>query len=216
MIVSKNKNNLNNAQSSLYGLVLAGGHSTRMDVDKSMLDYHGKSQVEHCCDLLSNLCGSVFISNREDQSQLRGHKNFPQIHDIFHNIGPLGGILSAMSVHPDVAWLVLACDLPLVNKKTIELLIRQRDRSKIATAFKSIKDPKLPEPLCAIYETKSQSQLKKFLDRGIHCPRKILISSDVHLIVQDQKSALNNINNQQEYHAVVELINTKKHEQSKE
>lgn len=212
MIVAENKKNSNNARSSLYGLILAGGHSTRMETDKSLLDYHGKSQVEHCYDLLSNLCGSVFISNREDQSQLHGHKNFPQIHDIFHNIGPLGGILSAMSAHPNVAWLVLACDLPLVNKKTIELLIRQRDLLKIATAYKSTTDPQLPEPLCAIYEPKAQSQFKKFLDRGIHCPRKVLINSDVHLIVQDQKSALNNVNNRQEYHTVVDLINTKKYE----
>ena len=41
---------------NLYGLVLAGGLSSRMNKDKSTLDYHGKSQVEYCFDLLSLSC----------------------------------------------------------------------------------------------------------------------------------------------------------------
>lgn len=207
-----NKAKFNSAQSSLYGLVLAGGHSTRMEMDKSLLDYYGKSQTEHCYELLIKNCESVFISNREEQAQLSGHKYLPQIHDTYDSIGPLGGILSAMRVHPQVAWLVLACDLPLVNMETIESLIRQRDRSKIATAYKSAKDPYFPEPLCAIYEPEANVQLKESLDRGINCPRKILINSDVHLIEQDQEFALDNVNDQKEYRAAVDLINSYKHD----
>jgi len=182
----------------LYGLVLAGGKSTRMKKDKSLLEYHGKTQTEHCFDLLSVHCDKVFISNREDQSKLCGHKQHPQIHDTFLNIGPLGGILSAMKAYPDTTWLVMACDLPFVTCKTIETLIKKRNPLKLATAYQSAHND-LPEPLCAIYEPKSLSRLLEFLEDGCTCPRKILINSDIQMIPQDKKTSLDNINNPQEY-----------------
>ena len=197
---------------SLYGLVLAGGLSSRMNKDKSTLNYHGKSQVEYCFDLLSLKCEKVFVSNREEQAQINGHKNLPQIHDTFSNIGPLGGMLTAMTKYPQMSWIVLACDLPFVNQRTIDRLIHQRDTSKIATAYISSKEPYLPEPLCAIYEPKALATLKEFLDRDINCPRKILINSDICLIKQDEKSSLDNINSVQEYQAAVNAINARRDE----
>ena len=197
---------------NLYGLVLAGGLSNRMNRDKSTLEYHGKSQVEYCFNLLSLKCEKVFVSNREQQAQISGHKNLPQIHDTFLNIGPLGGILTAMTKFPKKSWLVLACDLPFVNQKTIDTLIHHREPSKIATAYISSKEPYCPEPLCAIYEASALVTLKKFLDRGISCPRKILINSEVCLIKQDEKFSLDNINNTQEYQAAVNAISARRDE----
>lgn len=193
----------------LYGLVLAGGKSTRMKKDKSLLEYHGKSQIEYCFDLLSQFCERVFVSNREDQAELPGHKHFPQIHDAFFDMGPLDGILSAMTKYPQVAWLVLACDLPFVDKKALTRLIKKQNPSKVATAYRSIHD-NLPEPLCSIYEPGSVSVLLKFLADGCTCPRKILINSDIHLIEPDQEISLENINDPEEYQAVYNAIHKKR------
>ena len=191
---------------SLYGLVLAGGKSTRMKKDKSSLAYHGKKQVAYCFELLSQFCGQVFISNRKDQAHLAAHKKLPQIHDIFVDIGPLGGILSAMTWNPEVAWLVLACDLPFVNEATIKTLIKNRNVSKMATAYRSTHEPHLPEPLCAIYEPKAKFQLLQFLAQGIQCPRAILAHSGAHLIAQNPDFSLDNVNSPQEYQKALDLI----------
>ncbi|OGX28868.1 MAG: hypothetical protein A2705_02395 [Omnitrophica WOR_2 bacterium RIFCSPHIGHO2_01_FULL_52_10] len=190
----------------LYGLVLAGGKSTRMKKDKSLLEYHGKKQVVHCFDLLSRFCEQVFISNRKDQSRLPAHKKLPQIHDVFVDIGPLGGILSAMTYNPEVAWLVLACDLPFVNETTIQTLIKKRNASKMATAYRSAYDPHLPEPLCVIFEPNAMFQLLRFLSQGVQCPRAILLRSDTHLIAQSPGISLDNVNNPQEYRKVLSVI----------
>ncbi len=107
----------------LYGLVLAGGRGVRMKADKSLLRYHDKSQVEYCYDLLLPLCKRVLVSNRSEQADLKEHEGLSQIHDIFPNIGPLGGILSAMTQYPKVSWLVLACDLPFVTERAIKALV---------------------------------------------------------------------------------------------
>ena len=191
---------------TLHGLVLAGGKSTRMKKDKSLLEYHGKKQVLYCFDLLSQFCDQVFISNRKDQSCLTAHKKLPQIHDVFVGIGPLGGILSAMTWKPDAAWLVLACDLPFVNESTIKTLVQKRNFAKMATAYRSAHEPNLPEPLCAIYEPKALVQLLQFLAQGIRCPRAILLRCDTRLIAQNPDISLDNVNNPQEYHKVLSVI----------
>lgn len=206
----KQKNNLSTItrdETPLYGLVLTGGKSTRMQTDKSLLKYHGKTQVEHCFELLRPYCTKVFISNREEQSELSGHKNFPQIHDFVTGIGPLGGILSAMAQHPNTAWFVLACDLPYVNSDVIKTLIEKRNLLKMATAFQSAHDG-LPEPLCTIYEPKSIFQLLQFLTDGHICPRKILLHSDVQIIKPIGAFYLENINDPQEYQKAHNALKT--------
>lgn len=194
---------------SLYGLVLVGGKSTRMKKDKSLLEYHGKKQVLYCFDLLGQFCDQVFISNRKEQSRLAAYRNLPQIHDVFVDIGPLGGILSAMIRHPEVAWLVLACDLPFVRESTIRTLIKKRNFSKRATAYRSTCEPNLPEPLCAIYEPKALFQFLQFLSQGVQCPRAILLRSDTHLIAQNEEASLDNVNSPQEYQAALRSIRHK-------
>lgn len=196
-------------QIPLYGLVLAGGKSTRMRKDKSLLEYHGKKQVVHCFNLLSEVCDQVFVSNREGQAHWVGHKVLPQIHDTFLNIGPLGGVLTAMTQFSDAAWLVLACDLPFVEKGVIEDLLRRRNPFKMATAYQSSREPYLPEPLCAVYEPKAVFRMMQFLAQGIHCPRTILKRSDTHLLSQPHEFALENINTPDEYQKAVDFLHKK-------
>jgi molybdopterin-guanine dinucleotide biosynthesis protein MobB len=193
------------AKIPVFGLVLAGGKSTRMKKDKSRIHYHGQSQIEYCYGLLSKVCQKIFISNRDDQSMMAEHKNLPQIHDVFLNMGPLGGILSAMTAYPRAAWLVLACDLPFVTLKTLEQLISQRNPFKMATAYRSA-DDHWPEPLCAIYEPKGFLLAMKSIACGINCPRKILAQSDVEIILQGDQNVLENVNSPEEYIRAIKRI----------
>ena len=186
----------------IYGLVLTGGKSTRMKKDKAALKFHGKPQAQHVFELLTPYCDKVFISSRKEQAPT--YKKYPQVHDLkkFSGKGPLSGILSAMAKYPQAAWLVLACDLPFVDEKTLEHLLRYRDPKKIATAYRS-RFNDLPEPLCAIWEPKAQKRLLSFRKRGIHCPRKILINSNPRLLKLKNKKALDNINTPEEYKEAV-------------
>jgi molybdopterin-guanine dinucleotide biosynthesis protein A len=177
----------------IYGLVLAGGESRRMGSDKALLVRDGQSQLAHIAALLERLTDRVYVSTRSEQQDESERSRFVQIVDRYENIGPIAGILSALEEHPQADWLVVACDLPNIDEPTLRYLISNRSQKKPFTAFRSSHDD-LPEPLCALYQSGSDSILRQFIDDGIVCPRKILIRSDTKLLKQPDPRSLDNIN----------------------
>lgn len=187
---------LADAKPQLNALVLAGGKSERMGQDKGAMDWHGKEQQYYMADLLKNYTGDVFISCRADQQQ-GIDPAYPTIADTFTGLGPFGAILSAFREHPEKAWLIVACDLPLLDEPSLDWLVANRNSSAVATAFKSPHDG-FPEPLIAIWEPKSYPVLLSFLSEGYSCPRKVLINSDSYIVESPDAAALTNVNTPEE------------------
>jgi molybdopterin-guanine dinucleotide biosynthesis protein A len=177
---------------ALSGLVLAGGKSIRMGFDKSAVNIYGKEQRYYVANMLSSFCDDVYISCREDQKDQLSHQ-YPAITDTFTGLGPFGAILSAFRKNPDRALLVVACDLLLLDVETIGYLIKHRNPSSVATAYKSSHDD-FPEPLITIWEPKSYPLLLAFLAQGYSCPRKVLINSNITLLTAPHSAALTNVN----------------------
>ncbi|MCT4640851.1 MAG: molybdenum cofactor guanylyltransferase [Bacteriovoracaceae bacterium] len=171
----------------LKALILCGGKSLRMMEDKSLINYHGKAQKDYIYDLLDGLCDEVYFSYKNQQSA----DNI--INDKYDYNSPTSGILSAFDKDKNTGWLVVACDLPFLDKETIKDLIEGRDQTKDATAYKSMHN-QFVEPLCAIYEPKILKNFEKYLELGKTCPRKVLINSNVKLLELKNKKALDNAN----------------------
>lgn len=182
----------------LFGLVLSGGKSTRMGEDKGLIPYHGIPQRDYLYQLLNKICDAAYMSVREDQ--LDGiDSDVNCIVDNNEFRGPYNGLLSAHKKFPEAAWLVLACDLPLMDENALHELISQRDATKIATAFADAENP-LPEPLCAIWEPKGLKKSIGYLEEGNGtCPRKFLINNNVHLVFPQRTEVLLNANSKSEY-----------------
>ena len=119
----------------------------------------------------------------------------------------MGGILSAMQAHPGAAWLVVTCDLPFLDKESIQYLISHRNPYRFASCFKS-STSEFPEPLCAIYEPKIKMRLLQYLALGYRCPRKVLINTPTQVLKQIKENALNNINFKDEYNEARRLIHS--------
>ena len=189
----------------LYGLVLAGGRSSRMGQDKAALRVGGRSQLEHATALLAPHVARVFVSVRRDQRADPLRAGFEQIEDSREDLGPIAGIIAAQERFPQSAWLVLACDLPLLDAATLAFLVNARAPERLATAFRSSHDA-LPEPLCAVWEPASRAAVAAYVARGKNCPRKFLLGADVHLIDEPNPRALDNANTPEEY---AEAMNTR-------
>lgn len=186
----------------IYGLVLAGGKSTRMGMDKSTISYHGIPQRDYLYRLLEGLCDKTYISIRLDQKAgLPENMNYILDKDVYR--GPYNGLLSAHMEYPEVAWLVLACDLPLMDTPALSQLLHERNPKSMATAF-ATRESGLPEPLCALWEPKGLQESIAYLENGTAtCPRKFLINTDVTLVFPENENVLLNANSKEDYEAAL-------------
>lgn len=183
---------MSNALPVLNGLVLAGGVSSRMGFDKGLINWHGKGQRYYLADLLNDCCEDVFISCRPDQIAQLG-QNYKCLEDRYLGMGPFGAILSAFNHNKNCAWLIAACDLPLVNLELIRELVSCRNAATHAAAFAS-PDSGLPEPLFAIWEPSAFRVLESHQARGCFSPRKVLLEMEITLAETSPGNLLMNVN----------------------
>jgi molybdopterin-guanine dinucleotide biosynthesis protein A len=185
---------------ALFGLVLSGGRSRRMQRDKATLEYDGRPQLVRTMELVQPLVARAFVSVRQDQQAEPTRAAYEPIVDILPDLGPLGGIHAALHTFPDNAWLILACDLPFLDTQTLRYLIERRAIQREATAYRSSFDG-LPEPLCAIFEPRARLGIERHIALSKKCPRAFLSQADVELLTLPDSHALDNINTAEEYAA---------------
>lgn len=192
------------APTALYGLVLAGGKSRRMGIPKDTMNWHGKEQRYRVADLLAALCHEVYISCRPDQKE-DIDPAYGALPDIFPDMGPLGGILSAFNAQKDVAWLVVASDMPLLDKKALDFLVWSRNTASIATTYESPVDG-FPEPLVTIWEPGSYPLLLDFVHSGQASPRKFLMQHRISILKPEHPDTLMNVNTPEEADQITEML----------
>jgi molybdopterin-guanine dinucleotide biosynthesis protein A len=171
-----------------------------MQRDKASLEYAGETQLDRAYALAARHVEPVFVSVRAEQTGDPRRAGKPLIVDAFPGGGPIVGIRSALARFPDAAWLVLACDLPFLSDAAVEQLLRDRDPTNVATAYRSAHDG-LPEPLCAIWEPAAAAALERAQREGIDCPRKFLLRQGAKLLEPADRRALDNVNTPEEYAA---------------
>jgi molybdopterin-guanine dinucleotide biosynthesis protein A len=193
----KRVRNETSKRNPMKGLILSGGFSKRMGKDKGAICYHGKTQVSHTLDLLSKYCSDVYVSVRSDQTDQSHLRDLPLLIDSVEGDGPIVGILSAFEKDQNSPWLVLACDMPLIDEANLKKLIDNRDESKTATCFENT-ERNWPEPLFTIWEPSSTLKINEFVSIGKPCPRKILMNSEIKMILPTDQSVLKNFNTPQD------------------
>lgn len=198
----------------LYGLVLAGGASSRMGRDKAFLRYHGTSQVRYLFRLLSACCPRVFVSigpdrsvtgteDRRTESLPAGYLGLPVIRDRRTGIGPAAGLLAAAEAFPEAAWLAAAVDMPGIGPKPIRLLVSRRDPARPATVpFDA--GTGVFEPLFAIYEPEAMSAFSDAVANGRYGLQRALHAVEVKRIPRAELGPLGNVNTPEEYRSYKE------------
>ena len=182
---------------AISALILSGGQSSRMGEEKRLINYHGKTQEQYLFELLSLYFSEVYVSTNQNQMT-----NLPHIQDLNFGVkSPMVGIVSAFNKNPDSAWLVVACDMPFLDEKAIEFLLKHRNLEKYATAFEN-PDEHFPEPLLTIYEPKIFPKLREAINQGKKSPMKVLQNLDVKLLQNYENQWIININTINERKAI--------------
>lgn len=133
-----------------------------MGDDKAALEWHGQPLVIHCHDLLGALCARVITSIRPTQAESEHFRGYSLVLDDPEVAGPAAGLLAAWSIYPESALLVLAVDMPLVDARTLNFLISNRDSARIATAYRH--PNRILEPLCTIWEPTAAGKLRQAVE----------------------------------------------------
>ncbi|WP_262511320.1 NTP transferase domain-containing protein [Pleomorphovibrio marinus] len=188
----------------LTGLILIGGKSSRMKRDKSLLEFHGKTQREHLANLLKKITPNVSFSCNATQlgtTQKPSHC----VVDRVKEAGPLGGIISAHLEFPHHAWFVTACDMPFITLSLLQELYSQRNPKKMATAFRH-PHTGYPEPLFAIYEPEGLKMMKLEFEQGEKSPSRLLGKMQVEWLIPSQPERLANVNDAEALERAKEVI----------
>lgn len=117
----------------LGGVILAGGKSSRMGTDKSLLTWPDSQQslLEHCQKQLNLLCNNTFVS---------GSQHELGIADVIPNCGPLSGIHGAITHiemnHTNITeLLVVAVDMPDVSQNDLSYLLESGRKNHSLCSF---------------------------------------------------------------------------------
>lgn len=147
---------------SCGGYLLVGGRSSRMGVDKALLEVQGTTIAALLARRLSSVVDTTFLIGDPDRYSSAG---WPVIPDLRPGDGPLAGIETALR-HSCHSWnLVLGCDMPGIPDSLLKDLVMRAERSKAQVV---VPEP-IPgglEPLCAVYHVNSLPAVTAALDAG--------------------------------------------------
>ncbi len=141
--------------------ILAGGHSRRMGRDKALIKLGDKMIIENIAELLIDIFGrAVIVANKNNSYQVECTKI---IIDEIENIGPIGGIYTALKHSNYERNFVISCDMPFVNRLLIEFLTKYETDNPIIIT----KERGNLQPLCGIYNKNIINVMENFINETL-------------------------------------------------
>jgi molybdopterin-guanine dinucleotide biosynthesis protein A len=156
---------------SVSVIILAGGQSSRMGRDKALITVEGIPLLQRTCEIALQCASQVFVVTSSTrnyskvvpdrcyviQERLLPGESKPQ--------GPLIGFTQGL-IQIETEWvLLLACDLPRLNKTILQRWGEQLIGIDGAIALLP-QGEKGWEPLCGFYQTACLASLTQFIDQG--------------------------------------------------
>ena len=126
-------------------VIMAGGKSSRMGTDKAFVPLLGKPMIEHVLDSLDGMGDErIIITNSAERYR---YLEVPMFSDIYEDSGPLGGLHTALVHANRPHLLVVACDMPWLNRDLLEYMVSLRTTADVIVP----RWTKFPEPLHTVY-----------------------------------------------------------------
>lgn len=107
----------------MKGIVLAGGKSSRFGSDKALALYQGVPLVRRAVFLLRSAGLHPAVITREGKRY--SFLDCTVIEDKLPDLGPLGGLYTALLSFSHETFLTLSCDMPLISFKAVSVLMGQ-------------------------------------------------------------------------------------------
>ena len=189
----------------LTGIILCGGKSCRFGQDKGLCTLAGKPMIEYPLQALKSICDDIIISSNDPRYDNIGYK---VIKDDVKNIGPLGGIFTALQESKTRDNIIVSCDMPFVNAGLLNYIMENKNDHLVAAAFEG----QFVEPLCSYYNKEVLPVIEQLIEEKQFKLRILLEKANYKKIIIDEK--LNfyenhlflNINTRSEYERAEKIL----------
>ncbi len=107
----------------MMGIVLAGGKSRRLGINKSLLEIGDKKLIQRVVDVLADIFSDLLlVTNTPEDYEFVG---LPMVGDAIPGTGALGGIYSGLKASSSERSFFVACDMPFLNGDLIRHMIAE-------------------------------------------------------------------------------------------
>lgn len=149
-----------------------------MGRDKASLPFNGSTLLQTVIGYVQPLFSQTLVSVRQPRADV----SLPQICDLQTGGGPLVGLISVLQEVKTPWAFVVACDMPFVSQKVIELMstLRGNHQAVIPNAGGHV------QPLAAFYACSILSLLQQSLDDGNKSLIGAVKTLDVRYVTADE------------------------------
>ncbi|MCX6185772.1 MAG: molybdenum cofactor guanylyltransferase [Bacteroidetes bacterium] len=183
----------------LVGIVLCGGESQRMGVDKAFIEYYTLPQYAYMSSLMKELVSDVFIScNHQQKDKIPNNFNCIIDKDTYGNAGPMSGVISAFEKISNAALLVVGCDYPMLCYEDLLGLLKAREESVDVVCYTN-PNSGFDEPLLAIYEKQCAISLQTYFKKDNFSLRHYLKTVHTKRILPNDEKSIQSIDTPEEY-----------------
>ncbi|UTR15722.1 molybdenum cofactor guanylyltransferase [Salipaludibacillus sp. LMS25] len=200
---------------NVTGVILAGGKSSRMGMNKALLPIHGNETIQRLRNELLILTDRLIIVTNETESYK--FLKQPLIHDNYENKGPLAGIQAGLAASNTEWNFITACDMPFLTYQVVEVLLTRAGK----LPYKQVIVPQIgkkKQPLSALYHTSSLPFITDCLMKNKLKVSEVLTGLDYEIITEQDflKAGLNagtvernffNMNSREDYERVKRYVN---------
>jgi molybdopterin-guanine dinucleotide biosynthesis protein A len=153
----------------VFGALLVGGSSRRMNTPKQLLSQGGVTLAARAVEAMRPHVEKVVLAGSgpvpDELQDLHRLLDPPGVE------GPIAGLLAVMRWAPGSAWVVAACDMPRISGEAVRWLLEQRRVGTWAVLPRSSSGR--IEALLAVYEPQSRPLLEAQVAAGRWGPRHI-------------------------------------------
>lgn len=199
----------------LTGVLLAGGKSSRMGVNKALLLIEGKKNIERLRDKVQPLTTELLLVTNDQETY--SFLELPMVEDKKSGQGPLAGIEAGLSESKNSWILIVACDLPYFDKRVVDVLVKKATSVPDAQAIIPYINGR-EQPLFALYHQSALGVVEKSLNDEKRRIRDLLRHLYVEAVTKEDfldatmtmdeiEKAFFNMNRPEDYHWVISQNN---------
>lgn len=180
-------------------IILSGGKNSRMNYKtKAFLTINREYFLERIIRSVDKLENIIISCNNFDLYK-DYRENVILVEDEYKDIGPIGGIYSALKIIKNDRAIVIAADMPFINSDIVNTLVEIDFKGDALIPIVNGKE----QPLCGVYKRSSLEKIHNEILKENYKMKEILKKLEVTYIMINDSKVMTNINTPEEYKDII-------------